>query len=133
MRLYEFDFSDCRSLNSSIEKVLVKVSKSFVLNEVDSGHGFCEYQLFFEDSAVFYMTNDIYSGSMLNAKNLMHIGISGYINRSLNDTIINQGQQSDSLFWKEAILNDVVVGYINASKEDKVLFEHWIKTITRVR
>jgi len=97
--------------------------------------GFCEYQLKYKDSLIFYVSSDIYSGSRINFKNTYAIGIDTYAkSRSLEpvDTIKNEGQQENGKYWLEYILGDVVVGYVNMPLSHEIKFKHMINTLKRV-
>jgi hypothetical protein len=83
---------------------------------------YVEYQVSFDDGSVFYLSNDILNGSQLNRTNLYQIGINGYNKKYPLDTIIYSGI-SDSLHWKEAILGEITIGYINATNPKKEEFE----------
>lgn len=129
------NFENCLIDDKNYEKLSVKLLKGFKLKEVEK-EGFCEYRFKYKQSTYFYITTDIYSGSYLNSKNRYNIGINTYAkSRSLHpvDTILNSGIQEDGRLWKEHILGDLVVGYINCSAEIKPLFEESINSLRRIK
>jgi hypothetical protein len=128
-------FENCLVDDKNYQQLSVKLLKGYKLKKVEK-EGFCEYRFKYKESAYFYVSTDIYSGSYLNSKNRYNIGINTYaISRSLQpvDTILNSGIQEDGRLWKEYILGDLVVGYINCSVEIKPLFEESINSLKRMK
>lgn len=106
-----------------------KIDKNAVL----TGDYKSEYRIIYPDSSIIYITNDEWNGSRLNIQNRMAIGINGYTKKTLTDTIEVHGVQENGRYWKELILNDIVVGYYNLPEEHKQLFDEVLTKIKRVK
>ena len=89
-----------------------------------------EYRVRFSDeNIIFYISNDVWNGSQLNANNLVNKGMVGYNKKSYLDTIANSGFQSDGKYWNETILGEIVVGCINVPPTRKDEFENIILSV----
>lgn len=101
--------------------------------EIVTGNSFEEYRVVFSDSSIIYLNNDEMSGSPLNFNNRYKLGITSYNRKQLLDTLDNFGQQSDGRYWREKILGDVVVGYINVREGNRAGYDSILATLTRVK
>lgn len=132
-KVVTLDFQQCLLKVKEYSQISLEAVKGFKKKKVIK-HGFCEFQLWYKDSSVFYVSTDIYSGSRLNYENLFNIGVDTYAkSRSLNpvETILNSGDQANGNYWLEHVMGDVVVGYVNASSEKKKVYDRLIKTLKR--
>lgn len=133
-KVIKLDFEQCLLDDKEYNQIRIEVMKGFKKKKVVK-HGFCEYQLWYKDSSVFYVSTDIYSGSRLNYENLYQIGIDTYAkSRSLNpvDTILNSGEQINDHYWLEYVMGDVVIGYVNVNSEKKKIYDQLMKSLKRV-
>lgn len=78
-----------------------------------------------------YITNNYIDGSQLNIKNRIRAGLGTYRRERLFDTLSVNGINTDSLFWKEKILGDVVIGYLNVPKSSVDKFDRSLNTFKR--
>ena len=88
-----------------------------------------EYRIIYPDSSVVYITNDTWNGSRLNYENLMQIGVDSYSKEHLYDTLKYEGVQNDGLYWKDYVLGEIVVGYVNCPKRKKNEYDNVINTL----
>ena len=70
-------------------------------------------------------------GSRLNFENRHKIQHTAYVKASLRDTISISGIQDNGNYWKEYIVGDIMVGYVNASFLGKKDFERAILSIKK--
>lgn len=77
-----------------------------------------------------YITDNNITGSDLNGKNKLANGITFTQRTSLQDSIYMKGQ-NNNLYWKENILNDIVIGYLDVPKEHKKLFDKALESLKR--
>ncbi|MFN9500756.1 MAG: hypothetical protein ACK57K_05505 [Chryseotalea sp.] len=82
-------------------------------DELITGDYHTEYRISYPDSSIIYITNDEWSGSILNVNNLGKIGINAYHKKHLLDTLDHRGKQSNGKFWRDYVIGKLVVGYIN--------------------
>ena len=118
-----------------------EVKKSFFMDvpkggkldnrEVLTGDYHSEYRMVYEDSSILYITNDEWRGSALNFQNLADVGINGYNKEHLLDTLNNQGKQKDGNYWREVVLGEIVVGYVNVPPDKQELFNKALSSIRR--
>ena len=92
-----------------------------------------ENRFIYDDSSIIFLSNDKWSASRVNDKNRLDKEVQDKIlhRNATTDSIYLSGQQKDGRYWKENILNDIVVGYLNVSKERKEEFDKAIATIIR--
>lgn len=90
-----------------------------------------EYRITHPDSALLYITNTYFDGGELNLKNRIHAEIGGYHRDFPFDTLRNQGVQENGLFWKEYVLGDIAIGYLNVSKKNKELFDKSVESVKK--
>ena len=94
------------------------------------GHaGSKELWILFSDSALVYLSTEFFDGSTLNVANRFHSNVprkrTGYL-----DTLRSKGSQSNGLLWREDILAEIVVGYINVPPDKE---EHYDKILATLR
>lgn len=94
-----------------------------------TGSGYSEYRIVYTDSSALYIGNDIWHGSRLNLNNRIREGINGINRKNLSDSIYFEGIQADGKYWKEQILNDILVGYINVIPEKKREYDHALESV----
>lgn len=90
-----------------------------------------EYRLTYPDSSIIYITNNEWRGSSLNFVNLSEVGITGYTKEHLLDTLDNSGKQRDGKYWREHVVGQVVVGYINVPPDKKSEYDKALATLRR--
>jgi len=92
-----------------------------------------ENRFTYDDSSIIFLSNDKWSASRINDKNRLDKETQGKIlhRNATTDSIYLSGQQKDGSYWKENILNDIVVGYLNVPKERKEEFDKAIASIVR--
>ena len=88
-----------------------------------------EYRFVYSDSSIIYITNDESRGSTLNFKNRVDSGIDFYQKKHLLDTLSHTSLQKDGRSWKETVVGEIVVGYINVSSDKKELYDKALATI----
>ncbi len=108
--------------------IKLDVPKGYELKKVVADHGFCEYQFWYDQGTVLYISSNIYTGSQLNYENRLYNGTSTYSQeRKTNDTIKVSGKQKDELYWMEFIQGNHVIGYINSP--DSTLFRRTVNSV----
>lgn len=124
-------------LTESIEKPFEERAYSFYLpkgfkkDDNDFNSEYNEVVFKYPNDVIFYITDNAIGGSSLNGNNKLNEGITSIIREKENDSLYLKGKQKDGKFWKENILNDIVIGYLNVSKEDKEKFDKAISTLKR--
>lgn len=105
----------------------------FKINKEDFNPEFKEVVYTYNDNTKFYITDNIFSGSPLNGNNKMNNGIKSIIRKSISDSIYMKGKQKDGRFWKENVLNDIVIGYLNVPKEKRKEFDKAILSLKKIK
>ena len=92
-----------------------------------------EHKYTYADNSIIYISD---FGVSPNAKNLEK---GGYPSNSLNkkgaqlinqnDTLIYEGQDKNDLFWKEIIIGNLEVGYLNTPKSKKKLYDQALSSL----
>ncbi|MEO9484842.1 MAG: hypothetical protein ABJG47_15390 [Ekhidna sp.] len=122
----DLDFENC-AMGKSYKFIEVMVPVEFKLSKHDND-GFCEYRFAYKNEAIFYVSSNTFSGSMLNYENRLKNHISTYsTNRSENDTIRNNGREMNGKYWLEWINGGYAIGYFNA--DDSLKFEETLASI----
>jgi len=124
---YKADFVD--GSNMIKKEYCIRVPKGGkVLKETSlfTGDFHTEWRILYPDSSIFYINNNEWSGSVLNYPNRLKIGISGYTKKHLSDTLIHSGSVN-GLSWKECVIGDIVLGYVEASSSRKEQFDFSIE------
>ncbi len=96
------------------------------------GEIYTEYRIYYGDSSVFYISNDIWKGSRLNSENLYKAGIRGHTKKRLFDTVSYYGLQGNGRYWEEAMLGEVVLGYSNVPISRKEEFDKAVSSVRKV-
>ena len=96
------------------------------------GKIYTEYRVYYRDSSTFYISNDIWNGSQLNAGNLYEIGIRGHTKEDFLDTVSYHGLQENGRYWEETMLGEVVVGYSNVPRSRKEEFDKAVSSVKKV-
>lgn len=109
---------------------LMDVPKGAKFTEVNLSHG-KEKRIEYRDGSILYISDDEWRGSGLNFSNRVSIGHYSYHKEILYDTLNNAGQQSDGNHWREYVVGQVVVGYVNIPKDRKELFDQALATIRK--
>lgn len=68
-------------------------------------------------------------GSSLNGDNKLEQGIT-IRRKALKDSFYLNGKQKDGKYWREDILNDIVIGYVNVPADEKAKFDKAISTLS---
>jgi hypothetical protein len=116
------NFRDCLVTSDEYSILGVTLPKGYK-RSLYSSEGKCEYRFSYKNGSIAYIANDIWSGSILNYENRKSINHSSYSKEKYLDTIRLEGVQSNGLFWREDVVGDYMVGYLDASAEYKDLFE----------
>ncbi|TKG87526.1 hypothetical protein EYV94_28175 [Puteibacter caeruleilacunae] len=104
-----------------------------ICDETFTGDYHKECRIIYKDSSIIYLSNDEWRGSSLNTINKIKDGIDGYTKEHLWDSLYFEGQQNDGRFWKECVLGEIVVGYVNCPLEKKEMFDISLKTLRAKR
>ena len=128
--LYNSEFPTS-SANGSFEKrnFEMYIPKGYNLIDEDYNPEFKEVVYEYEQGSI-YITDNNLAGSPLNGDNKRANDISIVKRLSLTDSVYMNGKNND-LYWKENILNDIVVGYFNVSNENKKVFDEALSSIKR--
>ncbi|MEO9871831.1 hypothetical protein [Ekhidna sp.] len=118
LKSLKISFKDCGE-DLSYDYIKLDVPKNYDLTKVRDDYGFCEYQFNYQDNSTLYVSSNSYSGSKLNYKNRLRIGVESYSkNRTKYDSIVNGGIQQNEKFWKEAIYGRYTIGYVDIIKPE---------------
>lgn len=89
-----------------------------------------EYRIVYVDSSILYIGNDNLNGSKLNVVNRVNIGVRG-ITKNLNDSLYLEGVQENGRYWKESILGEIVIGYVNVKKIERDKFDKALQSLIK--
>lgn len=111
----------------------VNIPKEYNDYKIISGHG-KEHQFWYSDSLLLYFSTERNTPNNENIRNagqwdekFKHIiGL-----RESSDTLIFEGRNYRNNFWKELIIGEINIGYLNVPKEKKSVFDHAINSIGR--
>jgi len=92
------------------------------------GEVYKEYHFIYPDGSIFYFTDDNESGGAINKEKIKKYGINILVKIAVNDTIDISGSNHDKKYWREKKETNIVIGYVNASKERKKSFDNTIST-----
>ncbi len=107
-------------------KIFSKVPNNYVIITKNKE----EKNLIYKDSSIIFFSFDNLGGSRVNRINRIEKDIE--INRkTYNDTLILEGVNNKNLYWKECFFDDIVVGYLNVSLNNKNKYDNFIKSIKR--
>lgn len=108
-----------------------KVPAGFKRVEKFYNHSY-EVFLIYKDSAIIFFSNDKWNGSYTNIQNRNESRLQDKIifKKSLTDTVSISGEKNGK-FWREDLLNDVIIGYKNVPSKRKEEFDKAIITIKR--
>ncbi len=108
------------------------IPKGYKKDVIEFDHSL-ESRFTYDDESIIFLTNDKWSASRINDKNRLDKEVQDKIlhRNATTDSIYLSGQQKDGRYWKENVLNDVVVGYLNVPKERKAEFDRAIASIVR--
>lgn len=126
----KLSFSKCVIGLDSYEKLKIDIPRNFIKKR-NKNEGMCEYSFKYNDSSIFYISNNVWFGSHYNFENRHNINHLSYNRKSLRDTIEILGIQKNGLYWKEKIMGDVMIGYINVPKSKQKIFDEIYKSIRK--
>ncbi len=112
-------------------KFFLNVPKNFKILNEDFNPEFKEVVYLYQNGAKIYLTDNNLNGSPLNGDNKLNQGISYVQRKNLNDSISMHGKQKDGNYWREDILNEVVIGYLNVPEDMKSDFDKAILSLKR--
>ena len=99
------------------------IPKGFTIDKEDFNPEYKEVVYNYPNSIKVYITDNTLGGSSLNGDNKLDKGITTIRRENMQDSIYMSGQQKDNKYWKENILNDIVVGYLNVPENRKEEFD----------
>lgn len=110
-----------------------KVPKGFTLKTYKAdGESGIENQYLYSDSSMLYISD---FGSSLNEQNIRNEGYASkkfeYIMQegsSTYDTLILSGKNANGLYWKEIVMGNLYIGYLNVNLEKKSAFDNALET-----
>lgn len=83
---------------------------------------------------IFYVSNDFMNGSHLNLENRIMTGISSYSKTNVYDTVDVSGiNVKKNLYWREKILGDIVIGYLDVPLSYKKEMDSVVSSIKKVQ
>ena len=88
-----------------------------------------EYRITYPDSSILYIGNSNETGSRLNVVNRVAIGINALYKEHPLDSLYFDGKQSNGRVWKENILGNFIVGYVNVPFRRKDQVDKALATI----
>lgn len=119
------------SVSNPFEKrtFTVMLPKGFSIDKEDFNPEFKEVVYKYNHGSI-YITDNNLNGSPLNGDNKIASGITVVQRASLEDSLYIGGKNK-GLYWKENILNDIVIGYLNVPEYRKKDFDEAIASIRR--
>ena len=120
---------------SSIDEPLKKkkyqmtIPKGFSVENEDFNNEYNQVKYVYKNNMIIYITDNYIGGSGLNGDNKLDAGIDIIYRKSFNDSVYMHGQQKDNRYWKENILEDIVVGYLNVHTEYKEEFDKALESL----
>jgi hypothetical protein len=90
-----------------------------------------EYRIAYPDSSILYIGNSNETGSRLNIANRVAVGVNALYKDHALDSLNFDGEQSNGRVWKENILGDFIVGYVNVPSDRKNEFDKALLTVKR--
>jgi len=130
VRNLQLNFEECIVTSDEYSFLKIILPKGYK-RSLYSSEGRCEYRFHYKDGSIAYITNDIWSGSILNHENRLSINHSSYSKEKYLDTIRLGGVQPNGLYWNENIVGDYMVGYLETTSEYKDLFEKAFDNISK--
>lgn len=130
LKKVKLDFSECTIAFNEYSAVSIFIPKKYRKKRL-MREGLCEYDFFYKDSSVLYISTDVWIGSQINFSNRASIGHSAYFKESLNDTIVISGIQKNGTYWKESILGNILVGYANVPFNRKEQFDQIVFSLSK--
>jgi hypothetical protein len=127
-------FTTFESLSNSNKIIFcLDVPKKYkkIKTQGDTHYGFEVKVIYYADSSIIYIGNNVHEGSILNFQNRMRGGYASFAKKSSLDTIYMTGIQSNGNFWRENILGNVVIGYLNVPSNKKEVYDRALATLRR--
>ncbi|HKK74470.1 MAG TPA: hypothetical protein VJ953_05320 [Saprospiraceae bacterium] len=90
-----------------------------------------EYRIIYPNESTIYLSNRYLVGSHLNLENRIRAGIKSYKRENIFDTLDVSGIQQNEHFWREVILGDIVIGYVNVPEKSKELFDRSLESLNK--
>lgn len=110
----------------------IDIPENYKKNNLDYVLEYKEEVYEYNDNMKLYIIDSGWNYSVLNYENKKSIGIDK-VKRKLIDTIYLSGQQIDRRYWRENILDDITIGYVNIPKQHKAKFDTAIESLTLVK
>src|SRR5690606_7507434 len=128
--VYTSDFQVASSSKPFEKKTyILMIPKGFSVENEDFNPEYKEVVYIYKNGTKVYITDNTMGGSALNGDNKLNGRISAIKRQSLQDSVYMGGQQKNGLYWKEYILNDVVIGYVNVPESRKFEFDQALLTL----
>jgi hypothetical protein len=129
----QFNQMALSSSQEVIERYTMKLTKSFELRKYLAGGEVGESNEFwYKDSSVIYITD------FPNSLNYDNIQSSGYgyerfefkmgDKAKFGDTLVLSGITKNNLYWKEILVKNISIGYMNVTQNKKEIFDNVLKT-----
>src|SRR5260221_7582170 len=90
-----------------------------------------EYRITYPDSSILYIGNSNETGSRLNIVNRVSVGINALYKDHPLDSLYFDGMLNNGMCWKENILGDFILGYVNVPYDKKKEFDKALLTVRR--
>lgn len=90
-----------------------------------------EYRIVYPDSSILYIGNSNETGSRLNMVNRVSKGINALYKDHPLDSLYFEGKQSDGMYWKENVLGNFILGYVNVPSEKRKEFDKALNSVRR--
>ncbi|MBK8705371.1 MAG: hypothetical protein IPN33_18570 [Saprospiraceae bacterium] len=130
-KIMKLNFSKCIISSEAFKYIIVKIPRGYSKNYIEN-EGICEYRFAYKDGSIVYISSDVWYGSSLNVENRHAMGHESYNKKALLDTIILSGIQTNTKYWSEQIIGDILLGYVNASEDKRTLFEYAFSSIKKI-
>ena len=96
-----------------------------------TGDYHAEYRIVYPDSSILYIGNSNETGSRLNMANRVSKGINALYKKHPLDSLYLDGKQGNGMHWKENVLGDFIVGYVNVPSEKKKEFDKALLSVRK--
>jgi len=133
-KLIKFNGTIEQGSKSAPLKLAIEVPKGGELRKGTydfTGDYHVEYRIVYPDSSILYIGNSNLTGSRLNMVNRVSSGINALYKEHPLDSLYFDGKQSNDRVWKENILGDFIVGYVNVPPDKKSEYDKALATIRK--
>lgn len=118
--------------NGKAIKYQIQIPKKYSLvKTVRSDDGDRDIIIYYEDSTIIFLSDDIKSGAFINVYKSYKYGDNIVVKILANDTLNLEGIY-EGKFWREKKANPIVLGYMNVPRHKKEVYDQVIESVKRI-